>query len=143
MEKKTKKQYYVSTASLKKATIEADIEERCVRVFADCTSLEEVTITGENIVIGTEFFAGCTSLEKVFITYSGAEGGKILGSAFGALTQKIEVYLNVPETFVWEEKVPDNLTVYVPEEYVDKFADEWLAEEGQIVGFDWELEETE
>ncbi len=131
-------QSFEGCISLKKATIEASIEERCVRVFADCTSLEEVTITGENLAIGAEFFAGCTSLEKVFITDTGMGNGTFLGSAFGTPSQKIEVYLDVPETFLWKGKVPANVTVYVPEEYAEKFAGEWLAEEGQIIGFDFE-----
>lgn len=130
-------QSFEGCSSLKKATIEANIEERCVRVFADCTSLEEVTITGENLAIGAEFFAGCTSLKKVFITDTGMGNGTLLGSAFGTPSQKIEVYLDVPETFLWKGKVPANVTVYVPEEYAEKFVSEWLAEEGQILGFNF------
>lgn len=131
-------QSFEGCISLKKATIEANVEERCVRVFADCTDLEEVTITGENVAIGAEFFAGCTSLKKVFIKDMGTGNGIILGSAFGTPSQKIEVYLDVPETFLWKGKVPANVTVYVPEEYAEKFAGEWLAEAGQIVGFHFE-----
>ena len=130
-------QSFEGCSSLKKATIEANIEERCVRVFADCTSLAEVTITGENLAIGAEFFAGCTSLKKVFIMDTGMGNGTLLGSAFGTPSQKIEVYLDVPETFLWKGKVPANVTVYVPEEYAEKFASEWLAEEGQILGFNF------
>ena len=131
-------QSFEGCSSLKKATIEANIEDRCVRVFANCTALEEVTITGENLAIGAEFFAGCTSLKKVFITDTGADNGVILTSAFGTTSQNIEVYLEVPETFLWKGKVPTNVTVYVPEEYAEKFAGEWLAEEGQIVAFNFE-----
>ena len=130
-------QSFEGCSSLKKATIEANIEERCVRVFADCTSLAEVTITGENLAIGAEFLAGCTSLKKVFITDTGMGNGMVLGSAFGTPSQKIEVYLDVPETFLWKGKVPANVTVYVPEEYAAKFVSEWLAEEGQILGFNF------
>ena len=130
-------QSFEGCSSLKKATIEANIEECCVRVFADCTSLEEVTITGENLAIGAEFFAGCTSLKKVFITDTGMGNGALSGSAFGTPSQKIEVYLDVPETFLWKGKVPANVTVYVPEEYAAKFVSEWLAEEGQILGFNF------
>ena len=130
-------QSFEGCSSLKKATIEANIEERCVRVFADCTSLAEVTIMGENLAIGAEFFADCTSLKKVFITDTGMGNGTVLGSAFGTPSQKIEVYLDVPETFLWKGKVPANVTVYVPEEYAEKFVREWLAEEGQILGFNF------
>lgn len=133
-------QSFEGCSSLRTVNIEANIEERCVRVFADCTSLEEVTITGKNIAIGAEFFAGCTSLKKAFITDTGTGNGVVLSSAFTAPTQTIEVYLNVPETFLWKGKVPANVTVYVPKEYVEKFVGEWLAEEGQIIGFDFEKE---
>ncbi len=133
-------QTFEGCSSLRTVNIEANIEERCVRVFADCTSLEEVRIAGENLAIGAEFFAGCTSLKKVFITDMGADNGVILTSAFGTALQKIEVYLDVPETFFWKGKVPANVTVYVSEEYVEKFAGEWLAEEGQIIGFNFDEE---
>lgn len=130
-------QSFEGCSSLKEVTIDANIEDRCVRVFADCTALEEVTITGENLAIGAEFFAGCTSLKKVFITDTGADNSVILTSAFGTASQNIEVYLDVPETFLWKGKVPANVTVYVPEEYAEKFVSEWLAEEGQILGFNF------
>lgn len=130
-------QSFEGCSSLKKATIEANIEDRCVRVFANCTALEEVTIMGENLAIGAEFFGGCTSLKKVFITDMGVGNGTVLGSAFGTPSQKIEVYLDVPETFLWKGKVPANVIVYVPEEYAEKFMSEWLTEEGQILGFNF------
>ena len=87
--------------------------------------------------IEANFFTGCVALKKVFITDMGIGNGSITSSAFSNLTQEIEVHLNVEESFMWKGKIPTNVTVYVPMEYVEAFTQEWLAEDGQIIGKDF------
>ena len=132
-------QTFSGCTALKKATVRvtaSDIQAQML-VFENCTALEEVEIIGETVQIGEGFFLGCTSLKKVFITHMGTEnGGTIAANAFD-LNAEAEVYLNVPETFLWKGKIPARITVYVPTECVEKFQREWLVEESQVKGCDF------
>ncbi|MBQ8429001.1 MAG: leucine-rich repeat protein [Clostridia bacterium] len=136
-------QTFSGCTALKKVTVQGNVRNATQTfVFENCTSLKEVTIIGEIIEIGTSFFSGCTSLKKVFITHLGTENGTISATAFD-LTAEAEVYLNVPENFLWKGKIPANITVYVPTECVETFRSEWLAEESQIKGYDFSNQENE
>ena len=113
-------QTFSGCTALKKITIEGNVSTSATFVFENCTALEEVNVIGNNIQLGEGFFSGCTALKKVFITHKGTENGGISSSAFD-ISATAEVYLNVPNNFVWTGKVPANVTVYVPEECLASF----------------------
>ena len=128
--------------TLKKITIEGKVSTSSTFVFENCTALEEVNVIGNNIQLGEGFFSGCTALKKVFITHMGMDNGSISSSAFD-ISATAEVYLNVPNNFVWTGKVPANVTVYVPEECLASFKEEWLVEDNQIQAYDFSNREDE
>ena len=136
-------QAFSGCTSLKEITIDGKaLAGTQLYVFENCTSLEEVVIVGESVELGEGFFSGCTALKKVFITHMGMSNGMISSNTFD-LSSSAEVYLNVPETFLWKGKIPTQITVYVPVEYVDTFKSEWLVEENQIQGYDFSGEGNE
>ena len=135
-------QTFSGCTALKKITIEGNVSTSSTFVFENCTALEEVNVIGNNIQLGEGFFSGCTALKKVFITHMGVSNGSISSSAFD-ISATAEVYLNVPNNFAWTGKVPANVTVYVPEECLASFKEEWLVEDNQIQAYDFSNREDE
>ena len=135
-------QTFSGCTALKKITIEGNVSTSSTFVFENCTALEEVNVVGNNIQLGEGFFSGCTALKKVFITHMGTGNSGISSSAFD-ISATAGVYLNVPNSFAWTGKVPANVTVYVPEECLASFKEEWLVEDNQIQAYDFSNREDE
>lgn len=142
---------------LQLATFEGSLRVVGQAAFRNCAALREIEIRSiGDVGIESEAFNGCTGLKKVVIigtlvevkeyafkdcvllqiTEIEAVRGKVSLSAFSG-TGTVKVYLNVSSGFDWEGKIPEGITLYVPEAMVDEILNEWLVNAKQVVAYDF------
>lgn len=100
------------------------------RAFDGCAALNSVSISGGCVVVEELAFRGCGLLKRVEIA---AGMGSVITSAFSGLSEPIDVYLRVSTGYEWEGKVPENVTLYVPEAIFDEVLDRWAVNVKQVV----------
>ena len=112
----------------------ADFGENC---FAKLKGLEELSVSAGTVVFGKNALSDCVSLKKVTVKESGSVGGTIEADTFAGVTQSVDVYLNVSDSFIWKGFIKNNFRVYVPFKMTDKVKAEWYIDESQVFGYDF------
>ena len=130
---KTQEELFAYCSNLKEVKLASDVS-LADRTFLCCSNLE--VLDSAVTYLGLEVFTGCSSLKILNFKISDT----LSASDFQQMPQEISLYLNVDENFKWYGILPKNLTLYVPVELVEKFVSEWLANEDQIVGYDFDEE---
>ena len=110
------------------------VQKNAVSALSGCESLVSVNIEGGNAEIPEYFFEDCKNLLMISIVLKGEEKGNISPLSFAGVSQTVEIDLNVNENFEWSGKVPPDFIIYVPTTLVEKFKTEWLINESQLKG---------
>ncbi len=105
-----------------------------VSAFEYCTSLKKVSIGGGSVFLGDSAFKNCTALTEINIE---AGEGAVSASAFFGVKTPLDVYLNIDKNFVWEGKVAENITLYVPEALRRELLKNWLVNSDQLIAYDF------